>query len=358
MSDSVIKVIADLTNASGISGHEAPARAVMEEQIAPYADEVAVDNLGSLIARKGSEGPRILFAGHLDEIGFMVSRITDDGFIKFQPIGGWWSQVVSAQRVKVITRKGELVGIVGSRPPHTMRDEERDKPVKIKDLYIDIGAQSKEEAEGFGVRPGDAIVPDSQFTPLANPKMLLAKAVDNRIGCAAVVEVFKRLQGQAHPNIVFGAGTVQEEVGLRGARTSAYMVEPDIAFAIDTGLAADTPGFNQDDATGKLGGGPQIIVYDASMVPHKGLRDFVIDTAEEIGIPYQFSTLAFGGTDAGSFHLYGRGVPSLFIGVPTRYIHTHASVFHQDDYENTVKLLLKLVEKLDANTVEQIKKSS
>ncbi len=358
MSDSVLKIIEDLTNAPGISGHEAPVRKVMCEQIEAYADEIITDNIGSLIARKGNEGPRILIAGHLDEIGFMVTRITDEGFIKFQTIGGWWSQVVSAQRVQVMTRKGELLGIVGSRPPHTLREEDRKKPVDIKDLFIDIGAQSREEAEQFGVRPGDSIVPDSKFSPMANPKMFMAKAVDNRIGCAAVVEVFKRLNNKKMVNTIFGAGTVQEEVGLRGARTSAYTVEPDIAFALDTGLAGDTPGFNQDDAVGKLGAGPQIIIYDASMVPHKGLRDFVIDTAEEEGIPYQFSTLPFGGTDAGSFHLYGRGVPSLFIGVPTRYIHTHASVFHQDDYENTIKLLIKLIEKLDAKTVEQIKKSS
>lgn len=358
MSDSVLKVIEDLTNAPGISGHEAPARKVMRKQIEDYADEITVDNLGSLIARKGNEGPRILLAGHLDEIGFMVTRITDEGFIKFQTIGGWWSQVVSAQRVKVITSKGELLGIVGSRPPHTLKDEERKKAVDIKDLFIDIGAQSREEAEEFGVRPGDSIVPDSKFTPMANPKMLLAKAVDNRIGCAAVVEVFKRLNKKNTTNTIFGVGTVQEEVGLRGAITSAYTVEPDIAFALDTGLAADTPGFNPDDATGKLGEGPQIIIYDASMVPHKGLRDFVIDTAKEEKIPFQYSTLPFGGTDAGSFHLYGRGVPSLFIGIPTRYIHTHASVFHQDDYENTIKLVLKLIDKLDAKTVKQIKKSS
>ncbi len=358
MSDSVLIVIEDLTNAPGISGHEAPAREVMNNQIKDYADEVIVDNLGSLIARKGNEGPRILLAGHLDEIGFMVTRVTDEGFIKFQTIGGWWSQVISAQRVKVITRKGEILGVVGSRPPHTLKEDDRKKPVDIKDLFIDIGAQSKAEVEAFGVRPGDAIVPDSKFTTMANPKMLLAKAVDNRIGCAAVVEVFKRLNNKKTANTIFGAGTVQEEVGLRGAKTSAYTVQPDIAFAVDTGLAGDTPGFNPDDAVGKVGAGPQIIIYDASMVPHKGLRDFVIDTAEEIGIPYQYSTLSFGGTDAGSFHTYGRGVPSLFIGIPTRYIHTHASLFHQDDYENTVKLLIALIEKLDHKTVEQIKKFS
>lgn len=358
MSDSCLKVIEDLTNASGISGHEAPAREVMKKQINGYADEIIMDNLGSLIARKGNEGPRILLAGHLDEIGFMVTRITDEGFIKFQTIGGWWSQVVSAQRVKVITSKGEFLGIVGSRPPHTLKDEDRKKAVDIKDLFIDIGAQSREEAEEFGVRPGDAIVPDSKFTPMANPKMFMAKAVDNRIGCAVVVEVFKQLNNKKIANTIFGAGTVQEEVGLRGAKTSAYTVEPDIAFALDTGLAGDTPGSNLEDANGKLGAGPQIIIYDGSMVPHKGLRDFVIDTAEQEEIPYQYSTLAFGGTDAGSFHLHGRGVPSLFIGIPTRYIHTHASVFHQDDYENTIKLLIKLIEKLDTKAVEQIKKSS
>ncbi len=358
MEDSILNILEELTNASGVSGNEGPARAVMIKHIEQYADEVVVDNLGSLIAKKGQNGPKILIAGHLDEIGFMVTRITDEGFIKFQTLGGWWEQVMSAQRVKVITRKGELIGVIGSKPPHILKTEDRKKPVDVKELFIDIGAKDKKEAEEFGVRPGDSIVPDSKFTIMSNPNLIMAKAIDNRVGCAATIEVFKGIKNKKHNNILYGVGTVQEEVGLRGAQTSVFAVKPDIAFSIDTGLAGDTPGISPDDASSKLGKGPQIFIYDASMIPHKGLRDFVINVAEEENIPFQFSTIPFGGTDAGRFHLYGSGVPSLFIGIPTRYIHTHASIFHRDDYENAIKLLLKLIERLDEKTVLEIKKNS
>src|SRR5690606_10804794 len=171
------------------------------------------------------------------------------------------------------------------------------------DMYIDIGASSKAEAEEWGVRPGDMVVPYFEFTVMNNEKMLLAKAWDNRIGCAIVIDVLKKLRETEHPNIVYGVGTVQEEVGLRGAKTSAQMIKPDIGFSLDVGIAGDTPGVSEKEALGKLGAGPQIILYDASMVSHKGLRDFVTDVADELNIPYQFDSMAGGGTDAGSIHL-------------------------------------------------------
>src|SRR5690606_16329936 len=169
------------------------------------------------------------------------------------------------QRVTVVTRKGEITGVVGSKPPHILTPEQRKKPVDIKDMYIDIGASSKAEAEEWGVRPGDMVVPYFEFTVMNNEKMLLAKAWDNRIGCAIVIDVLKKLRETEHPNIVYGVGTVQEEVGLRGAKTSAQKVAPDIGFSLDVGIAGDTPGISEKEALSKLGDGPQIILYDASM---------------------------------------------------------------------------------------------
>lgn len=354
MDDLTLKMLKELTEAPGVPGNEGPAKEVMRKYIEPYAEEVYSDNLGSLIARKGNNGPKILIAGHLDEVGFMVTRITDDGFIKFQALGGWWDQVMLAQRVTIHTKKGELVGIIGSKPPHILPPEARKKPVEQKDMFIDIGASSKQEAEEFGVRPGDSIVPVSPFTVLKNPKMLMAKAWDNRIGCAIAIEVMKRLQNEEHNNTVFGAGTVQEEVGLRGAQTSVNTVKPDIAFAVDVGIAGDTPGITPEEAASKAGKGPQILLYDASMVPHTGLRDFVIEVAEEEKIPFQYESLAGGGTDAGRFHLYGKGVPSLVIGIPTRYIHSHAGILHRDDFENAVELLIKVIKRLDEKALADI----
>lgn len=351
-----LQMLKELTEAKGISGHEKEARAVMEKNIKPYADEVYTDNIGSLIAKKvgQADGPKIMVAGHLDEVGLMVTRIDDKGFLYFQTIGGWWNQVMLAQRVTVMTREGELTGIIGSKPPHIMSAEARKKPYDIKDMFIDIGATSKEEAERFGVRPGDSVVPYFEFQPMKNEKLLLAKAWDNRVGCAIAIEVLKQLKDEVHPNVVYGVGTVQEEVGLRGAKTAANLIKPDLSFAVDTGIAGDTPGISANEADSKLGDGPQLIIYDASMISHKELRDFVVTTAEKNEIPFQYATIAAGGTDSGSIHLTANGVPALSIGVATRYIHSHAAILHQDDLDHAVRLIVEVIKQLDADTVKEI----
>jgi putative aminopeptidase FrvX len=355
--DETLTMLKDLTDARGIPGNEKEARDVMENYIKPYADKVYTDNLGSLIAEKAGDknGPKIMIAGHLDEVGFMVTRIDEKGFVYFQTVGGWWSQVMLAQRVTIMTAKGDVTGVIGSKPPHILSAEARKKPVEIKDMFIDIGAADQAEAAEFGVRPGDSIVPYFEFTQLKNEKMLLAKAWDNRIGCAIAIEVLKQLKGQDHPNIVYGVGTIQEEVGLRGAKTSTNMIKPDIGFGVDVGIAGDTPGISDQDADSKLGDGPQIILYDASMVSHKGVRDLIVDTAEEHSIPFQYATMAGGGTDSGSIHLTANGVPALSITVATRYIHSHAAILHRDDFENAVKLIVEAIKKLDNDKVKEIR---
>ncbi|NBJ68965.1 MULTISPECIES: M42 family metallopeptidase [Clostridia] len=354
--DETLTMFKDLTDAKGIPGNEKEARDVMNKYISPYADEVIYDNLGSLIAKKtGDEnGPKIMVAGHLDEIGFMVTRIDDKGFVYFQTAGGWWSQVMLAQRVTIMGSNGDVTGVIGSKPPHILSAEARKKPVEIKDMFIDIGASSKEEAESFGVKPGDSVVPYFEFTPLKNEKLLLAKAWDNRIGCAIAIEVLKQLKEENHPNIVYGVGTVQEEVGLRGAKTAANTIKPDIGFGVDVGIAGDTPGVSDHEADSKIGKGPQIVLYDASMVAHKGVRDLVVKTAEENNIPYQYTSMAGGGTDSGSIHLTANGVPSLSITIATRYIHTHAGILHRDDFDHAVKLIVETIKKLDRNTVNEL----
>ncbi|MGC4376149.1 M42 family metallopeptidase [Fictibacillus sp. Mic-4] len=355
--DETLTLLKDLTDAKGIAGNEREPREVMKRYVEPYAEEVVTDNLGSLIAKKTGDGsgPKVMLAGHLDEVGFMVSQITDKGFLRFQPVGGWWGQVMLAQRVTVVTKNGEIPGVIGSKPPHILSPEARKKPFEIKDMFIDIGATSKDEALEFGVRPGDMIVPYCEFTVMKNEKFLLAKAFDNRVGCAIVVDVLRRLKEEKHANTVYGVATVQEEVGLRGAKTAANYIEPDIAIAIDTGIPGDTPGVTEKEALSKLGDGPQIILYDASMVSHKGLRDFVIATAEELNIPYQLDTTPGGGTDAGNIHLTGTGVPTLAMSVATRYLHTNASIIHRDDYENSVKLIVEVIKRLNAEKVKEIK---
>ncbi len=354
--DERLQMLKDLTDANAVSGNEREAREVMTRYIAPYADEVTTDKLGSLIARKtGQEnGPKIMIAGHLDEIGFMVTSIDEKGFLRFQTIGGWWEQVMLAQRVTVMTKNGNIPGVIGSKPPHILPADVRKKPVDKKEMFIDIGAVSKQEALDFGVRPGDSVVPVCEFTVMKNEKYLMAKAWDNRIGCAIAIDVLRELKDASHPNIVYGVGTIQEEVGLRGAKTSAHLIQPDLAFGVDVGIAGDTPGVSEKDALAKMGDGPQIILYDASMISHKGLREFVTKTADEHHIPYQYDAMAGGGTDSGSIHLTANGVPALTITIPTRYIHTHAAILHRDDYENAVKLIVEVIKKLDRQTVDEL----
>ncbi|WP_298783511.1 M42 family metallopeptidase [uncultured Marinococcus sp.] len=354
--DSTLQMLKDLTDANGVPGNEQEPRKVMTQYISPYADEMSTDRLGSLIAKKTGQagGPKLMITGHLDEIGFMISGIDENGFLKFQTLGGWWSQVMLAQRVKVMTRKGNITGVIGSKPPHILPAEQRKKAMEIKDMFIDIGASSKEEAESFGVRPGDSVVPVCDFEVMNNEKLLMAKAWDNRIGCAIAIEVLKRLENESHPNEIYGVGAVQEEVGLRGAKTATNLIQPDIGFAVDVGIAGDTPGVTSNDARAKIGKGPQLLMMDASVIAHKGLRDFVVGVAEEKEIPFQFDMMANGGTDAGSIHLSGEGVPAMAITIPTRYIHTHAAILHRDDFEHAVQLIVEIAKRLDRDTVESL----
>jgi len=339
----------ELVEAHGAPGFEGDVARVMEKHLKGIGT-FSRDRLGSFIVeKKGGPGPRVMLAGHLDEVGFMVKSITKDGFVKFLPLGGWWGHVVLGQRLIVKTRKGDVIGVVGSKPPHELQDEDRKKVLEIRQMYIDVGATSDWDVKKhLDIRPGDAIIPDSSFTVMANPNLLLAKAWDNRIGCAMVAETLLQLKGQTHPNTVLGVATVQEEVGLRGATTSAFKTNPDVAFALDVGIAHDTPGTEGDE---KLGGGPLVVVYDATSIPNRGLLDLVMDSAKKLKMPLQYESVERGGTDAGRIHISGQGVPSISMGVPARYIHSHISIIDRRDLNATVKLLVALVKRLDAKTV-------
>lgn len=347
------KILKELSMINGIPGQERQVRNYMENHMKDYGT-ISFDNLGSIIAEKvgKADGPKIMVAGHMDEVGFMVTKLTEEGYVKFIPAGGWWSQVLLSQQMEITTRDGSRYrGVIGAKAPHILTDEERKKPVAIEDMYIDLGVKDKEEAESLGIKTGDMITPYIVTTELNNKKYYLGKAWDNRVGCAAAIEVLKGLKDEAHPNIYYGVGTVQEEVGLRGATTSAYKIAPDIGIAVDTTIAFDFPKGSKDTELGK---GVGLMVSDSSMVGHKGLRDFVIDTAKEHDIPIQLTYLTRGGTDAGKIHLTHSGVPSVALCLPVRYLHSHASIVHEDDYNNLVKLITILVKKLDKETVHKI----
>ena len=352
MADATIELLRELTEAPGVSGYEKDVREILRKHLRKVT-KIEQDRLGSIVCRKNgdSKNPRIMLAGHMDEIGFIVKLITDEGFLKISPLGGWWGHVMLAQRVVIKTLKGDVFGIIGSKPPHILSNEERKKVQEPKDMYVDIGATSSDEIKAVGVRVGDPIVPICPFTVLGTGKTYLGKAFDDRIGCALVVDIIRSLVKERHPNTVYGVGTVQEEVGLRGARTSSWVVEPDVGLTMEVGVAGDVPDVKKEDAQGKLGKGPVILIRDGSMIPNLRLRDLFVETAEKLQIPYQFDFLERGGTDSGAIHLHRCGVPNLVLAVPTRHIHSHAGIMHRDDYDHAVRLVTEVIKRLDEETV-------
>jgi putative aminopeptidase FrvX len=350
--DETEKMLKELTEASGVSGYEAEIRRVITLHLETIG-EISHDKLGSIVCKKAGDnaGPKVMVAAHMDECGFMVQRITKEGFIKFAPLGGWWDHVLLAQRVRIHTVKGDIIGVIGAKPPHILTEEERKKLVEKKDMYIDIGATSQGEVEAAGVRVGDPIVPVSEFTVLTGGRAYLAKAADDRIGCATVIAAMQRLAKESHPNTVYGVATAQEEVGLRGGRTSVDVVNPDVAFVIESGIATDVPGV--EDSWGKLAGGPEIGISQPGMITNLKLRDLVIEIAKQRDIPIQIvaQTQGRGGTDADVIHLYKSGVPAIVIAPPCRHIHSHTAIFHRDDFDRTVELLAGVIKELNSEVV-------
>jgi len=350
--DQTERFLKEITEADGVPGYESDVRAVMHRYLEGVAT-IEQDKMGSFIGKHvgQADGPRVMLAGHMDEIGFMVKLITKEGFIRFVTLGGWWNQVMLGHRVTIKTAKGDVIGVLGAKPPHLLGDEERKKIVDKNDMYIDVGARSEEEVHVLGVRPGDPIIPVSSFTVMGNPRFYLSKAFDNRVGCALAVQATSLAATEGHPNVVYAVGTVQEEVGLRGAKTSAFAINPDVGIILEVDIAGDVPGIKPEESAVKMGGGPTLLVYDARMIPNLKLRDLVIATAEELGIPIQFSAMSGGATDGAMVQSHAEGVPTVVIGVPTRHIHSHNAILCRDDYDQALRLVVALVKKLDAATV-------
>ena len=344
-----------MMEAFGPSGFEREVNALCKEYMEPYSDEVIVDKLGTVtfVSKGGSERPRVLMAGHTDEVGFIVSSVSKEGFLTFNTLGGWWSQVLLGQRVVIRTCKGYVDGVIASKPPHILPAEERKKVVEREDMFIDIGATSKEEAEASGVKIGDPVVPYSPFKIVQNGKVAMGKAFDDRIGAFIIMEAIRRIkeEGIGHPNTVYGAATVQEEVGLRGAQTISHVVDPDVAIVIEVDIAGDVPGIKPHQAPSKMGQGPAIMTWDRSMIPNQPLKEFVIKVAKQVEIPLQLSMIS-GGTDAGRIHMSRAGCPSVVVSVPTRHIHSHVGYLSLEDTENAIRLVIELLKRLDAETVE------
>jgi putative aminopeptidase FrvX len=353
MREKAIDLLRELTEAHAVPGHEDEVRAVFVDEL-ETCGTLSTDRAGSVFCELAGAGPRVLLAGHMDEVGFMVQNITRDGFLQFVPLGGWWEHTLLAQRVEIRTRTGEkILGVVGSRPPHFLPEPLRKQVQPIDQLFIDVGAESRRQVEDeFGIALGDPVAPLSAFTPMAREDWFMAKAFDNRVGMAGVIQAGQVLAASVLPNQLVLGGTVQEEVGLRGARTAAAKVRPDVAILLEGPPADDTPGFSPADSQGRIGGGVQIRMFDPTAIANPRLARLAIDVAEAEGIPHQVTVRRSGGTDAGAFHQAHEGIPSLVLGVPARYIHSHNSIIQLDDYLNMVTLVIALVRRLDQETVE------
>jgi endoglucanase len=340
------KLLEKLSNASGVSGFEDDVREIISKELEGYVDDQEVDNLGNLITmKKGAENSKkVMLAAHMDEIGLMVRYIDKKGFIKFSKIGGINDQMLLNQEVHIHNPKGDVLGVIGSKPPHRMKASERKKVIEYENMFIDIGASNREEAEKK-VNIGDPVTIKQDFAMLGD-ELGMGKALDNRVGCAVMIEVLKRVDSSA---TVYGVGTVQEEVGLKGARTSAFKINPDMALALDVTISGDHPGIKEEDAPAKMGKGPCIILTDASgrgLITHPHVKEILINAAKENDIPCQLEVSEGGTTDATAIHLTREGIPTGVISPASRYIHTPVSVVNIKDVEQVVELILAVLKSI------------
>lgn len=338
-----MELLKKLCETPGISGYESLVTKVIRDELQGLCDNVETDCLGNVIAlKKSSDGQaakkKIMLAAHMDQIGFLVKSIDKNGFIRFARVGGFDPKTLVAQRV-IIHGKKELIGVIGSKPIHVLEEAEKRKAPNFKDFYIDVGLQ-KEEVEEL-IQPGDYITFDRDFVQM-NDKMVTSLALDNRVGVYVIIEALKRVKNNQVD--IYAVATSQEEVGLRGALTSSYAIEPDVGIALDVTIAMDTPGIKEEEKGCTLGKGTAISVMNSSVIAHRGLYKFLKELADENKIKYQIDIMERGGTDAGSIQKARCGVITGGISIPSRYIHSVVEMCHTDDIEATIQLLVCFLE--------------
>jgi endoglucanase len=339
MDDRHFNFFKELVESPSPSGFEQPAQRVLRRHLEGVADELRTDMLGNLIARlRGPEGaPRVMLAGHCDEIGFMIRYIDDNGFLYFAPIGGVDAHLVPGQRVHIHSRSGTVLGVVGKKPIHLMEQKDRETVVKFKNQFIDIGCPDRVSAAAL-VEVGDPVTFAVGLERLQGQRVT-SRAFDDKMGAFIVARVIEEVRRRGGgPVDLYGVSTVQEEIGLRGGTTSAYDIEPDIGIAVEVGFATDVPEVDRKEfGEARLGGGP-ILARGANINPV--LFETLVRTAQEEGIPFQINGAPRAtGTDANVMQLSRRGVATALVSVPLRYMHTPVEVLSLDDVENTVRLL-------------------
>ncbi len=323
-----------LSNAAGVSGFENEIRQVIKEELSSHVDELSTDSIGNLFATKKGSGSdlRVMVAAHMDEVGLFVDFIDSKGFVNFRKVGGIDDRVLPSKRVYIGEKKSP--GIIGGKPIHLKSPGDRGKVVGSDDMFIDVGASSKDDA-GKVAKIGDPVIFATQFTQSGD--ILRGKAFDDRAGCGVLVELLKR----SYPFTLHGVFTVQEELGLRGSGVAAYALNPDFAFALEGTTAGDMPSKRDVSPSTNMGAGPAITIMDRSVISDKRLVNLLVDTAKKEDIPYQFKRTITGGTDSGAIHKARSGVPSVTVSIPTRYIHAPVGMIHLSDFQNAVELMYK-----------------
>jgi putative aminopeptidase FrvX len=355
--DRVVQLLKELTDIPGPPGYEEPVRKVMAEHMKPYADHISYDGLGSVIAQQGNTGPRIMVDAHMDELGGVIRRVRPDGFLSMEMLGYWLDHALPDQRWVILGSRGPVPAVTDLWDAHIAPPETHGHTtIPRNSLYLDVGARSAADIEALGISPGDPVAPMTDFAELANGRYV-AKAWDDRVGCAVMLEMMRRLAKSPHPNQVFYVGTVQEEgsIEMRGAQTSARLINPDLGIALEVGISNDVPGIGPESAQEVLGGGPGMMLYTFSELPNRKLVAFVKQVAAEAHIPLQFDFVDGFGDDAGAIKLNGGGVPVTTVLVPARATHTHNGIIDRADFDRTVDLMVVLMQRLDSATVSRIK---
>lgn len=342
-----------ICGAPGISSFEQEIGRILEEEYTSLGFACEKDRLGSVVADKCKDqpGPKMMVAAHMDEVGFMVEEIDENGFLKVRPIGSWWSHLILGQWYTVVTKDNrQYPALMGSMATHGLPAEIKNKTVKMEDAYLDLGAGSQEEVRSLGVAVGDMVSPWTHFEVMQNPKYVSCKAFDDRIGNYIMLEAAKELRGETHTPLYL-ANTVQEEPGLRGARTAVEWVHPDIAFAIDTTLAGDTPVNHNICALGK---GVVLSMIDSNSIAPRKLVKYVEGICKKHHIDYQYAVFNKGGTDSGNIHKAFDGVLNMTLSIPIRYMHTNHSMIHTDDVEACIRLVCEIAKDMDTEVFESL----
>jgi putative aminopeptidase FrvX len=353
--DPVIQLLQALADAPGPPGFEEPVRKIMVERMKPLADKITYDGLGSVVAVQGNSGPRVMVDAHMDELGGVIRRITPNGFLTMQMLGGWLDQALVDQRWIIIGSRGPVRAVTGIRDIHLVPQEERTRVYPRDSIFLDVGAKTEAEVSRLGVEPGDPVVPDAPFFVMNGTNNYAGKGWDDRVGCAVVIETMRRLASAPHPNQIFYAATVQEEIGVRGAHTASDVIKPEIGIAVEGGVVKDAPGTHPEESQVILGAGPGLFLYDSSALPNRKLVAFVKQVAAEKSIPLQLDLVQGYGDDSAEIQKSNGGVPTVNLVVPARYTHAHNGVINRRDFDQMVELMVALLQKLDAATVQRIR---